>query len=239
MMFDSTTATRRLAGLPEPEPLHADLAASIVRRPGRLPSLEHPLIVQAPYIPPLASYVNGLYGSLRARAEATLANRNYAEWLNMHGRRFQLQVLLDNAARIDHGVWWELVAEVFRRELPCFDRADGAWRRALASEKPLRQRFMTPAEADALAALPETIDVWRPAPVDDPARALSFYTDEAAARAIGRTALQQPESDGGSLVLLQARLPRARVLALSLARGVTELLALPASAAGERVRGTV
>jgi hypothetical protein len=81
MMNDATTATRRLAGLPEPEPLHPDLAACLVRRPGRLPSLEHPLIVQAPYIPPLASYVNGLYDSLSQRAEALLESQAYDRWL--------------------------------------------------------------------------------------------------------------------------------------------------------------
>ncbi len=85
MTWDSTTATRRLAGMPEPEPLHPDLAACVVRRPGRLAALEHPLIVQAPYIPPLASYVNGLFETLRARATTLLANGAYDQWLTACG----------------------------------------------------------------------------------------------------------------------------------------------------------
>jgi hypothetical protein len=239
IMFDSTTATRRLAGLPEPEPLHPDLAACIVRRPGRLPALEHPLIVQAPYIPPLASYVNGLYASLRGRAETTLANRSYTEWLDMHAREFQARVLLDNAARIDHGVWWELVATVFRRELPWFDRPGGVWRKVLACDKPLRQRFMTVPEAEAFAALPANIEVWRPAPVEDPDSAFSCYPDEVSARSLAAAARQQLERPAGSFVLLRGRLPRSRVIAVSLARGVTELLALSSSVTGEQASGTL
>lgn len=239
MMNDATTATRRLAGLPEPEPLHPDLAACLVRRPGRLPSLEHPLIVQAPYIPPLASYVNGLYDSLSQRAEALLESQAYDRWLEMHARAYQLRVLSDKGGKIDHGTWWELVASVFRRELPWFDDETGQWLKALGGDRPARRRFMTPTEAAALDRLPDLLDVWRAVPAGNPAGAFSFFLDEAAARTFAATARIRLELPANAFTLLHGRLQKAHVIALCQSRGMPELLAPPAKAVGEVETGTV
>lgn len=239
MMNDATTATRRLAGLPEPEPLHPDLAACLVRRPGRLPSLEHPLIVQAPYIPPLASYVNGLYDSLSQRAEALLESQAYDRWLEMHARAYQLRVLSDKGGKIDHGTWWELVASVFRRELPWFDDETGQWMKALGADRPARRRFMTSAEAAALDKLPDLLNVWRAVPTGNPAGGFSFFLDESSARAFASTARIRLELPENAFTLLRGRLQKPHVIALCQSRGMPELLAPPAKATSEVEAGTV
>lgn len=239
MMNDATTASRRLAGLPEPEPLHPDLAACLVRRPGRLPSLEHPLIVQAPYIPPLASYVNGLYDSLSRRADALLESRAYDRWLEMHARAHQLTVLTTKGTRIDHGTWWELLASVFRRELPWFDEEDGRWMKALGCDRPSRRRFMTGSEAAALDQLPELLNVWRAVPAATPTAGFSFFLDESSARTFAATARTRLELPEGTFALMQGRMQKPHVIALCQARGMPELLAPPAKVVGETHAGTV
>ncbi|MEO8037329.1 MAG: hypothetical protein ABI794_01090 [Betaproteobacteria bacterium] len=238
MMNDATTATRRLAGLPEPEPLHPDLAAYLVRRPGRLPSLEHPLIVQAPYIPPLASYVNGLYDSLSKRADALLESRAYDRWLEMHSRTHQLGVLLERGTRMDHGTWWELLASLFRRELPWFDDEAARWSRAIGADRPSRRRFMTNSEGAAFDQLPDLVDVWRAEPTDRPGSGFSFFRDESGARTFAATARNRLELQEGTFSLFTARLNKADVIALCNSRGMTELLAPPAKAVGEAPIGT-
>ncbi len=224
MTWDATTATRRLAGLPEPEPLHPDLAACIVRRPGRLASLEHPLIVQSPYIPPLASYVNGLYTSLLQRADALLASGVHDQWLDLHARQFRLKVLVGHANRIDHGIYWDLLASLFRRALPVTDDVEGWWVRALNSDKPMRSRFMTRSELLAFEQLPATIDAWQVVPADPVLTILGAFLDRAAADrflAVIAARLSRPATEFDC----QARpIAREQVLALTTSRGMPELL---------------
>jgi hypothetical protein len=239
MMNDATTASRRLAGLPEPEPLHPDLAACLIRRPGRLPSLEHPLIVQSPYIPPLASYVNGLYDSLSKRADSLLESQSFDRWLEMHARGHQLRVLAEKGGRIDHGTWWELLASIFRRELPWFDDEDGRWMKALGCDRPARRRFMTSSEAAALDQLPDLLGVWRAVPMEAPAAGFSFFLDESSARAFAATARARLERPEGSFQLLHGRMQKPHVVALCQARGMPELLASPAKVVAETQTGTV
>ncbi len=229
MTWDATTATRRLAGLPEPEPLHPDLAVCIVRRPGRLASLEHPLIVQSPYIPPLASYVNGLYTSLLQRADALLASGVHDQWLDLHARQFRLKVLVGHANRIDHGVYWDLLASLFRRELPVTDSADSLWARALDCDKPMRSRFMTRSESIAFEQLPATFDAWHVVPADPAPTILGAFLDRTAAErflAVLAARLSRPAT---GFDCRPSPLARAQVLALSTSRGTPELL-LSASA---------
>ncbi len=239
MTWDSTTATRRLAGMPEPEPLHPDLAACVVRRPGRLAALEHPLIVQAPYIPPLASYVNGLFETLRARAATLLSNGAYDQWLELHAARFRLQVLVEHAGRVDHGAYWELLASLYRREPPACDSPDGLWVKALGCDKPQRHRFMTRGEQQLFAGLPEQSEVWRIVPDDRGGCAFAHFTSPEAATAVARTALQAAEPPAGGFTLVRGTLAKARVLAALQLQGRVELLALPGSATGEQALGPV
>ncbi|MCW5623768.1 MAG: hypothetical protein KIT73_03510 [Burkholderiales bacterium] len=232
MSWDSTTATRRLAGLPEPEPLHPDLAARLVRRAGRLPALEHPLIVQAPYIPPLASYVNGLYESLRQRAEALLVARNFDSWLDLHSRPHRAEVLVLHADRIEHDTWWSLLASVFRSDPPWHDDEPRHWTRALSSDKPQRTIFMTRQERELLDTLPAMISVWRAVPAADPQSGISLFLDRETAQDFAREAVEQLQLESGDFVLQSARIPRSRVLAASLARGMPELLAADGTVEG-------
>lgn len=237
MTWDSTTATRRLAGMPEPEPLHPDLAACVVRRPGRLAALEHPLIVQAPYIPPLASYVNGLYETLRTRAATLLSNGAYDQWLELHAARFRLQVLVAHAVRVDHGAFWELLASLYRREPPACDSPEGLWVKALGSDKPQRHRFMTRTEQQLFTGLPEASDVWRIVPDDRAGSAFAHFTSPDAAAAVARSALQAAEPPAVAFTLMRGTLAKAKVLAALQIQGRVELLALPGSAANEQAVG--
>lgn len=237
MSWDSTTATRRLAGMPEPEALHPELAACVVRRPGRLATLEHPLIIQSPYIPPLASYVNGLFLSLSKRAAALLENGAYSQWLELHAARFRLPVLVKSAERVDHGPYWELLASLYRGEAPACDGPEGLWLRAITSDKPLRHRFMTREEQRIFASLPPLIQVWRLVPEGRSEAGFACFLAAETALAVARNAMQalHPPADGFSLA--QGTLPKAAVLAAVQAQGRLELLACPGSTTGERHLG--
>lgn len=224
MTWDATTATRRLAGLPEPEPLHPDLAACIVRRPGRLASLEHPLIVQSPYIPPLASYVNGLYTSLQQRADALLASGVHDQWLDLHARQFRLKVLVENAKRIDHGVYWDLLASLFRRELPVCDDADELWARALDCDKPMAQRFMTRSEALAFEQLPATIEAWRIVPADPAVHLMNAFLERAAADRFVAAMCARLSRPATEFPCRSEPIAKDQVFALTTSRGTPELL---------------
>lgn len=237
MTWDSTTATRRLAGMPEPEPLHPDLAACVVRRPGRLAALEHPLIVQAPYIPPLASYVNGLFETLRARADGLLSNGAYEQWLELHAARFRLQVLVEGAGQVDHGAYWELLAALYRREPPACDTPGGLWLKGLGSDKPQRHRFMSRVERQALVDLPQAVETWRILPDDRPAAGFVHFTSAGAAQAVARGALQAAEPPAAAFTLVRGMLPKAAVIAAVQVRGWVELLAPPGAASGEKTLG--
>ena len=110
----------------------------------------------------------------------------------MHARAHQLTVLTTRGTRIDHGTWWELLASVFRRELPWFDEEDGRWMKALGCDRPARRRFMTGSEAAALDQLPDLLNVWRAVPAASPAVGFSFFLDESSARTFAATAADAP-----------------------------------------------
>lgn len=237
MSWDSTTVTRRLAGMPELEELHPELAACLVRRQSSLTSLEHPLIVQAPYIPPLASYVNGLFESLSKRAATLLENGAYSQWLDLHTARFRLSVLVKNAHRVDHGAYWELLATLYRAEAPACDPPDGLWLKALSSDKPLRHRFMTREERRVFADLPPLVKVWRIVPDGRTEAAFAHFVAAETAQRVARNALSAPQPPANDFSLVAATLPKTAIVAAAQVQGHLQLLARPGSATGEQAPG--
>jgi hypothetical protein len=237
MAWDSTTATRRLADMPPPEPLHPELEACLTRRTGRLASLEHPLIVQSPYIPALAGHVNGLFESLHERAAMLLDTGAYYQWIELHAAAFRLTVLSQNAHRVDHGGYWELLATLYRCEAPACDRPDGQWLEAITAQKPQRHRFMTRAEQQMFAGLPALVPVWRLIPEGRPDGAFAHFVAANAARDVARSALREPSPPVSGFSLVMGTLPKAAVLAAVKVHGRVELLARPGSAKDEQQLG--
>ncbi|MCU0870469.1 MAG: hypothetical protein MUF30_12900 [Burkholderiales bacterium] len=221
-------STSRLQDLPPVEALHEDLAPWVTRRPGRLPSLEHPLMTQSPYVPQLAGYMNAVYAAVRQQAEGLLARRAYGAWLDLHARDHQLRVLRDHAARIEHGDWWALLGDLYRRELPLLD-TDGAWADALRTDKPQRARLMAPSEARALLAVPHSLTVWFPVDIKNRRLGVGVHVDEAAAWRHVEVVSHRTTSRGGLNVRGRV-ISKAAVLAATTARGALELLVDPAAA---------
>jgi hypothetical protein len=215
-------STSRLRDLPVTETLHDDLAPWVTRQPGRLPALEHPLMTQSPYVPQLAGYMNAIYATVRQQADNLLSRRAYAAWLELHARDHQLGVLVEHASRIEHGDWWALLGDLYRRDLPLLD-TDGTWAAALRTDKPLRQRFMTPADARAFLALPHALTVWYPVDLKNRRLGAGVFADEAAAWRHAETVSRRTASRGGLNVRGRV-LPKSALLAATHARGALELL---------------
>lgn len=218
-------STSRLHDLPPAETLHRDLAPWVTRRPGRMPSLEHPLMTQSPYVPQLAGYMNAVYAAVRQQADALLARRSYGPWLDLHARDHQLTILVEHAGRIEHGDWWSLLADLYRRDLPLLD-TDGAWAAAFATDKPQRQRLMLPADARRFLALPHEVTVWFPVDLQNRRLGVGVFAEESAAWRQVEVMANRTASRGG-LSVRGRTVPKSILCAATMARGALELLPDP------------
>lgn len=215
------------------EGLHEDLQAHL-----RTPSpfgentvmLHHPLMID---IGPMEKYdstfldlINRRYQFARQAVDAAFQAGDWSRYVFRHERPYRLEALLRAAEaglRGDPAAFWPLVASVWIdtenvREM--FDE----WVELWGSDVPERARVMDEDEQAALAALPETVEVYRGVGHAAAVRGLSWTTDhDKAVWFAQRFAADQRRAP----YLAYGRVAKADVLAHFLGRAESEIVALP------------
>lgn len=147
------------------EPLHPDLQPYVTAAAGSFPMLRHPLLYVVPYAEPMAAYANAAYAAKCEAVEASLADDNFGRFVWLHERPFRAEALCDVAEALSDEAYWSLVRQVYQ-DSENVEEVPKLWSHLLESSRPARAAMMTPAEQGALAAMPDTLTVWRGAADD-------------------------------------------------------------------------
>lgn len=195
--------------------------------------LHHPLLID---IGPMEQYqpdmldmfVNARYRHQRQAVDAAFASGNWSRYVFGHERPYRLEALLRAAEaglRDDPAAFWPLLAETWIDSENIREMRD-AWLDLWGSDVPERERVMDEEERAALAALPETVEVWRGVGHEDAVHGLSWTVDrDKAAWFARRFAVDQRRTP----YLAFGRVAKADVLAYFLSRAESEIVALPES----------
>lgn len=201
------------------EPLHPDLDPWVEEEGGPLGRmLRHPLVYAVPLVH--HGMVNHAYEVKRAALEKAVRDRDLHTYVFLHERPYRFEALLAGRERIqpDSDQWWAVVGDVWIDSENLWQHAD-EWRELLAL--PDARAIMTDDEREALAALPDVVTVWRGCQATLNEDGLSYTLDRRraewfAVRFSGR---------GDHEVLVEATVPRDRIVAYLTRRGEDEIVA--------------
>jgi hypothetical protein len=195
------------------EELHPDLQARLVATDyGTI--LHHPLVVELMPFPALA---NLRYQQKRESLQSALDAGLYRQSVWLYERPYRLDGFQAVAHLLDDETYWSLLAELWVDSESIGQTAD-EWVEMLDSTRP--GSMMSPEEAEALAALPERIEVFRGAVEGVNEDGLSWTLDrERAEWFAGRFA-----AEGDVPLVLVGEVARADVAALLTGRGEDEIV---------------
>lgn len=201
------------------EDLHPDLRPYVSEGSlGRV--LQHPLV----YAVPLFSnaMANFQYAAkTRALAKARVS-QDWSTVIWLHERPYRLQALRQDAWIADDKDYWRLVADVWIDSENIWQNMD-EWIDLLASERPGREQMMNEENQAALAALGETLTVYRGCVREVNEDGLSWTLDKSQAEWFARRFLD-PRDDGEYAVVIEAVVDASAVVALLTTRSEAEIV---------------
>lgn len=161
-------------------PLVPELQAAV--RPSRLgPIVHHPLVVSVPYSPILNEYLNKVFAMKTQRVAASLAARDWHQYIWWHERPYRLDIFLTIMGRLDGATYWNLLGDIWTDTETIYVNRR-VWMTLLTSSQPDRQAIMSAEEQSIFAALPDKVMVYRGYVPGKNKRGLSWTLSEVKAR---------------------------------------------------------
>ncbi len=205
-----------------PEPLHPDLAARVIERHGYT-GIYHPLVHEPFHAPALNKHSNRMYQHKLEAVAKAIATGDWSSFIFLHERPYRLDALMTIVS--EHGVTdgtavWPLISDVWADSENIFQNFT-AWRELWSLPLPQRELTMTDDERAALAALPDTIPVYRGVRHRKAVKGLSWTTDRAKAQWFAK------RFSGGRSRLASGVVKKSDVLAHLLGRNESEIVVLP------------
>lgn len=201
------------------EPLHPDLEPWVEESEFFGRSLKHPLVYQVPLS--LPGMANQAYEHKKAATAKALDKGDWHSYIWLHERPYRFEALqtLFTDHPISNDDWHSLVRDVwidsenlwqhYDEWLEVFENVDG-------------QRLMTDEEKARLAALPDTVPIYRGATLEVNEEGLSWTLDPSRARWFARRF--NHKGDG---VVIHASVAREAIVALFEGRSEDEVIVLP------------
>jgi hypothetical protein len=114
---------------------------------------------------------------IRALWDSQLREGDFAGYLGTFQSRQQLKPFQSIAHKLRDVEYWKLLREVWSRFLD--DMPDlKTWLRLFESKRPGRDRCMTASERATLAAMPDSIEIWRGCGNESAVRGIAWTTDK-------------------------------------------------------------
>lgn len=185
--------------------------------------LKHPLVFEMFLSTP--GLVNKRYLAKKAGVEAAAAADDWPAYVFLHERphRFEALMFARDFGTCPEPDFWELAADVWVDSENIWQHADDWYDLFEAASADDRAAMMSTEERAALAAMPESITVWRGCEREVNEDGLSWTLDRSRAEWFAR----RFKRDGDAPLLIEGRLDRADVVAYFTARGEDEIIALP------------
>lgn len=141
------------------EPLDDELAACVVAGPLG-PAIKHPLVVAPVYGPQMNALYNAQLRSKQDEVAAAAAAGDVERLVWLHERPWRAEVFAASAGALDDREYWRLVARVWVDSENIVEMV-GLWDELLRAPRAGRESTMTRHERDALAALPERVEIFQ------------------------------------------------------------------------------
>lgn len=213
------------------EALDPELARYRNRVNDQMEAIQHPLVYAVPYMPGMED--GRLNGMLRQKKKVIAeyeAEGNFSAIISVvYERAYRLDALLRYAERIEDDCnFWDTVGGVWTDSENIHQSYD-EWQDILHTLRPRRECIMDEDEREALAALPDTLKVYRGVrALDgdyDGLEGFSWTLDRSQAVWFARR--WAGVNDGETAVVYTGKVAKADVIAYFSGRGEKEIVALP------------
>jgi hypothetical protein len=202
--------------------LHADLAASLATNEHGEQEIDHPLLYLPGYTPDQEEAANQQYADNREQAEFLHQQQDWLSYIDAHSLRHRLDVWRQLAPQLNDEQYSSLFTHTWCESNHVYLAEPGVLEQLL-ERTPVQQHLMNPDELAALAALPETITIFRGYGANRPERRLgmSWSTDE------GEAMRMAYDYHGDAPCVVTGQCHKADVLAYFLRRKEFEILIDP------------
>jgi hypothetical protein len=212
------------AELLEPEPLHPHLRPYLYDDEYFGSMLKHPLVFSLIHTPAHNKSVNLQYEQKQKMTKEAVARYDWNTYVFLHERPYRVDAFMEVENRLTNSEYWSLFSSIWMdseniRENP------REWEMLLNSNRTFRECMMDEEEQQALAELPDVIDIYQ-GHTDIRDDGWSWTTDRAKAEWFaGRFS----SLEGAEAFLTIAKVNKADVYAYLLSRGEREIIANPAT----------
>jgi hypothetical protein len=142
------------------EDLHDDLAVCVYDSDFLGQVLKHPLVFAVPYHPQQNAYLNQCYDAKQRAIAEAIADSDWSSFLWMHERPYRVEAFFEIQHELDDHAYWDRLGTLWTDSENIYENLD-VWVDLLDSDRPGRDHMMDDEERAALAAMPDTITVWR------------------------------------------------------------------------------
>lgn len=182
--------------------------------------LRHPLVYSVPHTAQLNAFVNWQFLHRKKKIQEARANRQWGRILALHERPYRPEALRQLAPELDDLDYWSFVGEIWRDTENSW-QCRNVWIQLFKTQRAGRENMMDAEERQILAALPDSLTVWRGISRQEHAQGFSWTLSRSRAHWFAcRFRARNAE-------VLEGRIAKKDVLAYFKGRGEDEILALP------------
>jgi hypothetical protein len=209
------------------EPLHPDLVPYVEESDFLGLCLKHPLVYDIPHFAHMRWRCNDQYAYKRAALEEAMRNHDWNSVIWLHERPYRRDALWTIRRKLTDREYWDLVGMVWTD-------SDNIWqwgnltRQLMGSQRPGRQYIMDEEERAALAAMPDTLTIYRGLTSRGTRKGWSWTLDRAKAGWFAKRLAQE----GDEPIVLTGTVSKAHVIAYFTGRGEEEIVVNPRDVKG-------
>jgi len=204
------------------EPLHPDLVPYLEESELLGTILKHPMVFDVPHMPFMAWRCNDQYAYKQKALSRAMASHDWHSVIWLHERPYRRDALWAIRRKVTNQEYWNLVEMVWTD-------SENIWqwgsmvRKLLLCQRPDRRYIMNEEERAALAAMPDTLTVYRGLTSRGTRLGWSWTLDRAKAEWFAARFTQE----GQHKIVLTGTVPRSRVIAYFTRCNEEEIVADP------------
>lgn len=215
------------------EELHPDLLPWTYESPTLGTCIKHPFIFSIMHIDALNATINHGYKQKQHMYREHKAKREFSAVIfAVYERAYRLYGFAEIAGDLDDEEYWELLGAMWTDSENIHEN-EQQWMEFLSDERPMQDRMMEEEERAALAAMPETLTVYRGFEVEERHEGLSWTLDKAKAVWFAKR-LHIPDH-GHTPRVATATVQKTDVIAHFTGRGESEIVAMPEDVNVEKI----
>ena len=122
--------------------------------------LQHPLVYQVPYFPPMNAVVNRILRNKREQLLIAREGRNWQRYLMLHERPYRLNAFTVIESLLTDTHYWELLGDLWQDSENIWQNFP-VWTSKMKSLRPERHNFMSKEDKERLDAMPKRLTIYR------------------------------------------------------------------------------